>query len=128
MLAAEQPPIVVVIQDDDGTRAALGRLLRAGGFEPALFDSAEAFLASRLNRAPYCVIVDVHLPGMSGLDLQDRLRRQRTEVPIIVTTGNKAQVIRQRAQNGGCAAFLTKPLTGDAVLSALASIASPSNA
>jgi FixJ family two-component response regulator len=125
MSAAEQPPIVVVIEDDDGTRAALGRLLRAGGFEPALFDSAETFIASRLDRAPLCLIVDVHLTGMSGLDLQDRLRRQRSQIAIIVTTADRRQVIRQRAQNAGCAAFLSKPLTGDAVLSVLASIAGP---
>jgi FixJ family two-component response regulator len=74
------------------------------------------------------LIVDVHLPGMSGLDLQDRLRRQRPQVPIIVTTGNKAQVIRQRAQNAGCVAFLTKPFTADAILSLLASMTLSSNA
>jgi FixJ family two-component response regulator len=125
---AEQAALVVVVEDDDGTRAALGRLLRAGGFEPALFDSAETFIASRLDRAPLCLIVDVHLPGMSGLDLQDRLRRQRPRVPIIVTTGNKAQVIRQRAQNAGCVAFLTKPFTADAILSLLTSMTLSSNA
>ena len=85
---AEQPPLVVVVEDDDMLRAALGRLLRTSGFEPSLFDSAEAFLAAPLNRAPHCVIVDVHLTGISGLDLQDRLRRQRSEVPVIVTTAD----------------------------------------
>jgi FixJ family two-component response regulator len=124
----EQPRLVVVVEDNDISRSALGRLLRASGFEPVLFDSAEAFLATRLNRAPYCVIVDVHLTGMSGIDLQNKLRRQRSGVPVVVTTADRAQVIRERAEQIGCAAFLFKPFTGDAILSLLASMARPSHA
>ena len=123
---AEQPPLVVVVEDDDMLRAALGRLLRTSGFDPALFDSAEAFLAAPLNRAPHCVIVDVHLTGISGLDLQDRLRRQRSEVPVIVTTADGAQTIRERAQRGGCTAFVSKPFSGETILNALGSMARPS--
>ena len=74
MRANQFPPLVAVVEDDAMSRAAIGRLLRTGGFEPALFDSAEVFLASPLKRAAHCVIVDVHLAGMSGLDLQDKLR------------------------------------------------------
>jgi DNA-binding response OmpR family regulator len=89
MPTKELPRLVVVVEDDDTSRSAMRRLLRAGGFEAALFDSAEAFLASRLDCVPFCVIVDVHLTGMSGLDLQDWLRRQRSDVPVIVTTADR---------------------------------------
>jgi FixJ family two-component response regulator len=128
MLAKQPPPLVVVVEDDDMSRAALGRSLRAGGFEPALFESAETFFVSRLDRVPFCVIVDVHLTGMSGLDLQDRLRRQQREVPVIVTTADRTQAIRERAQQAGCAAFVWKPFSGETILDVLASMARPSHA
>jgi FixJ family two-component response regulator len=107
-LMGEQPPRVVVVEDDDMLRAAL--------------------LAWPLNRAPHCVIVDMHLTGISGLDLQDRLRRQRNEVPVIVTTADGAQTIRERAEQGGCAAFVSKPFSGETILNALGSMARPSHA
>jgi FixJ family two-component response regulator len=125
----KQPsPVVVVVEDDDMLRAALERLLRTGGFEPALFESAEAFLASRLNRAPSCVILDVHLTGMSGLDLQERLCREPNQVPVIVTTADTEPKTRERAEKAGCAAFLWKPFAADALLSLLALVARPSHA
>jgi FixJ family two-component response regulator len=107
----DEPPssLVAVIEDDAVSRSALGRLLQDGGFEPALFSSAEAFLASRANRAWLCLIVDVHLTGMSGIDLQQRLRTEGCEVPMIITTGDRADMIRERAQQAGCIAFLLKP-------------------
>jgi FixJ family two-component response regulator len=116
-MSAEPAPLVVVVEDDDMLRAALGRLLRTGGFEPALFDSAETLIASPLDRVPFCLIVDVHLTDMSGLDLQDMFRRQHRDVPVIVMTEDRRQVIRERAQESGCAAFLWKPFSGDAVAS-----------
>jgi FixJ family two-component response regulator len=120
---ARRPGPVAVIEDDDMSRHAIGRLLQAGGFEPALFDSAETFLQSPSSRDWLCLIVDVQLPGMSGIDLQRKLRLERPEVPIIVTTGNRVDVIRERAQQAGCAAFLWKPFSADSILTTLASIA-----
>jgi FixJ family two-component response regulator len=113
---------VAVIEDDAVSRSALGRLLQAGGFEPALFSSAETFIASRANRAWLCLIVDVHLTGMSGIDLQQRLRSEGCEVPIIVTTGDRADMIRERAHQAGCVAFLLKPFSGDTILPLLRSL------
>jgi FixJ family two-component response regulator len=122
MVDEPTPTLVAVIEDDELSRSALGRLLRAGGFEPVLFDSAETFVASR-NRAWLCLVVDVHLTGMSGLDLQRNLRREGVEVPIIITTADRADVIRERAQQAGCAAFLPKPFSADALLALVGSIA-----
>ena len=119
--------LVAVVEDDDVARCALGRLLKAAGFEPALFDSAETFIASRPTRALLCLIVDVHLTGMSGLELQRRLHGEGADVPIIVTTGDRADAIRDRAQQEGCAAFLWKPFSAETILALLGSIARLSN-
>jgi FixJ family two-component response regulator len=120
----DDPPssLVAVIEDDAVSRSALGRLLQAGGFEPALFSSAETFIASRANRAWLCLIVDVHLTGMSGIDLQQWLRSEGCEVPIIITTGDRADMIRERAQQAACTAFLLKPFSGDTILPLLRSL------
>jgi FixJ family two-component response regulator len=123
-MTAEQSEIrVAVIEDDDLERGALGRLLQAGGFEPVLFDSAETFMASRLNQTWLCLVVDVNLTGMSGIDLQQTLSDEGSAVPIIMTTGSRVDAIRERAQQAGCAAFLWKPFSADAILALLASIA-----
>ena len=118
-----RPALVAIVEDDDASRSAIARLLQAGGFEPVLFDSAETFMASPPSRAWLCLIVDVHLTGMSGLDLQQNLHSKGSEVPIIVTTGDRADVIREQARQAGCAAFLWKPFSAEIILGLLASIA-----
>ena len=121
MLDGGSAGLVAVIEDDESARAALGRVLQAGRFEAALFDSAEAFISSRPSAALLCLIVDVQLAGMSGLDLQMRLRSEGFEVPIIIITGNRTDAIRERAERGGCAAFLWKPFSAETLLTHLAS-------
>jgi FixJ family two-component response regulator len=115
--------LVAVIEDDETARTALGRLLAAAGFEHALFDSAEAFLASKRDRGWLCLIVDVQLTGMSGIDLQRRLRSERSAAPVIMITAHETDAIRERAEQAGCVAFLTKPCRGDTILALLGSLA-----
>ena len=122
MVDEGQPAVVGVIEDDAVSRCALGRLLQAGGFEPELFDSAETFVASPRNRQWLCLIVDVQLTGMSGVDLQRQLRRAGCDVPVIIITGNRADTVRDDAEHAGCAAFLWKPFSGETILSLLGSI------
>ena len=119
--------MVAVIEDDEVERRALGRLLKLSGFEPALFDRAEAFLASRPD-SPHCLIIDVHLTGMSGIDLQQKLRAEASTVPIIVMTGNRSDVVRERAERAGCAAFLRKPVNATTIFELLGSLPRPSHA
>jgi FixJ family two-component response regulator len=114
---------VAVIEDDDAARSALGRLLQVGGFETALFDSAETFIASAASARWLCLIVDVQLAGMSGIDLQQRLRSQGCQLPVIVITANRASIVRERAEQAGCAGFFCKPFSGTAILGLLGSIA-----
>jgi FixJ family two-component response regulator len=123
MSAQQGEARVAVIEDDDLERGALGRLLQAGGFEPVLFESAETFMASRLNQTWLCLVVDVNLTGMSGIDLQQTLSDEGSAVPIIMTTGSRVDAIRERAQQAGCVAFLWKPFSADAILALVASVA-----
>lgn len=121
-MSTSKPPVVVaVVEDDAPSRIALGRLIRAAGFEPALFDSAEAYLDASL--APTCIVVDVRLPGMSGIELQQRLRAADSAPPIIVTTSSHETVIRERAQQNGCAAFFRKPVDGNVLTATIALLA-----
>ena len=117
-----KPPLVVaVVEDDAASRTALGRLLRAAGFEAALFESAEAYLAA--SPVATCLVVDVYLPGMSGIELQQRLRAAGHAEPIIVTTSRHDEAIRERAQQNRCAAFFWKPVDGHALTATIASLA-----
>lgn len=114
-------PVVAVVEDDASLRKALGRLLVAGGFAPALFESAEAYISA--SPAPLCIVLDVRLPGMSGLDLQERLRAAGTAPPIIIITADHDGAVRQRAERNGCVEFLLKPVDGDVLITIIESLA-----
>ena len=122
MGASKTPLVVAVVEDDPPSRTALSRLLRAAGFEPALFESAEAYIDAAPT--PTCIVVDVQLPGMSGIELQQRLRAAGPAPPIIVTTSRREDVIRERAQQNGCAAFFWKPIDSNTLAATIASLAS----
>jgi FixJ family two-component response regulator len=113
--------VVAVVEDDPPSRTALGRLLRAAGCEPVLFESAEAYIDAAPT--PACVVVDVQLPGMSGVELQQWLRAEGSAPPIIVTTSRRDDVIRERAQQHGCAGFFWKPIDGHTLIMTIPSIA-----
>ncbi|HJZ76990.1 MAG TPA: response regulator [Vicinamibacterales bacterium] len=122
MLDATTSALVAVVEDDEPSRAAIARLLRASGFETAVFDCAEAYIAAP-PASPLCLILDVGLGGMSGIDLQQRLRSAGGAPPIIMTTGRRDEGVRERAQRNGCVAFLWKPFDADTLLTAIGSIA-----
>ena len=123
MVVPKAAPVVAVVEDDASARKALGRLLQAGGFEPALFESAEAYIEA--DPAPACIVLDVRLSGMSGIELQQRLRDGGRMPPIIVTTASHEASIRERAEQNGCAGFFWKPVDAGALIAAIASLASP---
>ena len=122
-MTAKPPVVVAVVEDDAPSRTALGRLLRAAGFEPALFESAEAYIDAAPAPPPTCIVVDVYLPGMSGIELQQRLRAAGAAPPIIVTTSSHEAGVKERAERNGCAAFFWKPLDGNTLTAAIASLA-----
>ena len=94
--------MVAVIEDDCAARKAIGRLLRVGNYEPALFDCAEAFMTHPPQPSPACVIIDIQLPGVSGLDLQRHLRDSGSRVPVIFTTANRDAALRAAAELAIC--------------------------
>jgi FixJ family two-component response regulator len=112
-------PLVVVVEDDAGSRRSLARVLRAGGFEPATYASAEEFLAAPPAHLPVGMLLDVRLPALSGLDLQKQLRREGSTIPIIIMTALEDAASREEAERYGCLAYLNKPCDGDRILTLL---------
>jgi FixJ family two-component response regulator len=115
-----QPAIHVAIVDDDAAvRKALARLLSACAFEIHTYASAKEFLKSLRTGAPECLVVDLHMPDITGLDLQHHLARAGIKIPTIVITAHNEPGIRERCQSAGAAAFLLKPLHGDTLIGAI---------
>src|ERR1700745_799479 len=107
--------MVAVVDDDESFRAALQRLLRSGGFRVRSFASAEDFLKSGQQHETGCLIADIRMPGMSGLDLQAKLNADHCSIPTIFITANGAEKRRLQAVRGGRWKFLAKPFD-DAIL------------
>jgi FixJ family two-component response regulator len=112
-------PLVVVIEDDLASQKTLVRVLRAGGYDSATYDSAEDFLACPPRSSPIGLLLDVHLGGMSGLDLQRRLRNEGSTLPIIIITAFDDARSREQAERLGCVAYLRKPCAAETILDLL---------
>jgi FixJ family two-component response regulator len=110
--------IVFVVDDDISVRESLELLIRNAGWQPETFASAQAFLARRRSSAPCCLVLDVTLPGLNGLELQQQLA-ERTEMPIIFITGYGDVPMSVRAMKAGAVEFLTKPFKDDVLLDAI---------
>jgi len=111
---------VAVIDDDASVRKALARLLRASGFEVEAFASGAEFLESSRVGTPDCLVLDVHMPSVSGLDVQTALLVRGIHVPIIFITAYDDNSLRERALKQGAVAYLRKPLTEKVLLGAIA--------
>jgi FixJ family two-component response regulator len=101
--------MVAVVEDDEAFRAALQRLLKSAGFQVRTFASAEDFLDSGLQHETACLIADIRMPGMSGLDLQAKLNADHCPIPIIFITAHGDEQMRLQAMRGGAVKFLGKP-------------------
>jgi len=110
---------VLVIDDDPDVRASVGRLLRSLGINVQLFASIADFLGSNPPDGPTCLVLDVRLPGQSGLDLQRELARAKRELPIIFITGHGDIPMSVQAMKGGAIEFLTKPFRDQDLLDAI---------
>lgn len=112
-------PLLSVVDDDESVRESLPDLLGEFGFTVRSFSSAEEFLSSDIVARTKCLILDVAMPGMTGLELQQELKRRGQEVPIIFITAQKDELIRERALKQGAVKFLHKPFSDTALLEAL---------
>jgi len=114
-----QVAVVSIVDDDESVRAAMSSLVRSLGYEALVFASAEAFLASPRLGDTSCLIVDIQMPGMSGLDLQAELQTRRSTIPVIFITAFPEERIRQRAVAAGAIGFFGKPVDGHTIIRCL---------
>ena len=115
------PPatIIGVVDDDPGVRGSIDSFIRSSGMQTLEFASAEALLCSGLQSALACIVTDVHMPGLSGLDLQREIMRRGWMHPLIMMTAFPTPEAREQAMRAGAVAFLTKPIDPDCLLNTI---------
>src|SRR3954469_2440839 len=111
--------VVAIVDDEDTVRRALERLFRSAGIEPDVFSGGATFLDSLRSRQPDCVVLDLHMPGVTGFDVQARLRELNFHIPVVVITGHDTPESRGRVRDLGAAAYLRKPVAAKALLEAI---------
>ncbi len=114
-----EDPVVYVVDDDEGIRASLESLIRSVGLNVQTFASAQDFLGAKKMAAPSCLVLDVRLPGLSGLDLQSELAKAEIHTPIVFITGHGDIPMSVRAIKAGAVEFLTKPFRDQDLLDAI---------
>jgi len=119
------PAVISIIDDDESLCASLVGLLRSYGYEARDFTSAEAFLAWEGASGCDCVITDVHMPGMSGLELTQVLADRNSQVPVIMITGRTDPMVEMRALASGAVCLLKKPFQADALMECVRKAMSP---
>jgi FixJ family two-component response regulator len=118
-MTAQLTPVVFVVDDDVSIRESLELLIRVAGWEPEAFASAQEFLARPRVPAPSCLVLDVGLPGLNGLELQELVAAERSDMPIIFITGRGDVPMTVRAMKAGAVEFLTKPFNDEVLLAAI---------
>jgi FixJ family two-component response regulator len=116
---ADPTPIVFIVDDDVSVRESLQSLFATAGWRPEVFASAQGFLARPRPSSPSCLVLDVSLPDLNGLELQQRIASDRTDMPIIFITGHGDIPMTVQAMKSGALEFLTKPFTPDVLLRAV---------
>jgi len=115
--------MVLIVEDDASMREAIECLLGISGFDTVIFESAEAMLTAETSRRPLCLISDLHLPAMSGLELLCELRRRSWHPPVIIITAHDSPSTREEAARLGAADYLAKPFPSISLLAAIEKIA-----
>ena len=116
MSCHKENKLIAIVDDDDSVRGTLQELLRSAGFSSRAFESAEAFLGSGHQRETACLITDIRMPGMSGLELQATLNAERCKIPTIFITAHGDEEMRLQAMRAGAVEFLPKPFDDDLLL------------
>lgn len=121
-----EPPLIAIVDDDYSIRAGIKDLFRAAGFCAYTFESAESFYDSPIRAAAACLVTDMRMPGMSGIDLYRRIVATGRAIPTVLITAHRRELTEARARESGIHGFLTKPFTPDELLECVrAALASP---
>lgn len=113
------PSYVAVVDDEESVLKAVGRLIHSAGFNVQTFSSGPDFIRSLDRRRPHCVVMDLHMPTLNGLLLQDVLAQEHPAVPVIIITGDDSPLSRTRALGKGARAYLNKPVDDVVLLDAI---------
>ena len=116
---SQTQPVVAIVDDDVSIQRALARLLYAVGWQAVTFTSAEAFLQTSMQALPDCLVLDVWLPGMNGVELLEHVVATGSTLPAVIITAHDDLQMRMRAMQAGAVAYLLKPLDGQDLLQAL---------
>jgi len=116
---SQTQPVVAIVDDDEFIQRALTRLLYTEGWHAVTFSSAEAFLQTSMQALPDCLVLDVWLPGMTGVELLEHIVATGSTLPAVIITGRDDLQMRMRAMQAGAVAYLLKPLDGQDLLQAL---------
>jgi FixJ family two-component response regulator len=109
-------PLVVIVDDDNSIRTGAGDLLKAAGFSTATFEDAESFLASASRATAACLVADMRMPGMTGLELYEALVASGDRIPTVLITAHPEEVAQSRAREAGITCYLSKPFAPDDLL------------
>lgn len=109
-----------MVDDEEPVRKALQRLLRSAGMDVETFPSGAEFLDALPTREPDCLVLDLHMPAVNGFEVQSRLAKSGSRLPVVVITGHDTQESQARARAGGAAAYLPKPFDDSVLLDAIA--------
>jgi FixJ family two-component response regulator len=120
---SERVPRVFVVDDDASVRKALARLFKASGLPVETFGSAAEFLESYKEGPSCCLVLDVRMPGMTGMDLQKKLKARKSILPVIFITAHDDENARKQAMENGAAAWFMKPVNEEDLLAAVAAVA-----
>ncbi|GAO79066.1 two-component response regulator [Sphingopyxis sp. C-1] len=112
-------PTIAIVDDDPDVRGSIDSLLRSAMMNPRCFASAEEMLAAGIEDDLACIVTDLHMPGMTGLELQAEAGRRGWSVPIIIMTAYPTEIVRGQAEKAGAVAFLTKPVDPEGLLDAI---------
>jgi FixJ family two-component response regulator len=110
------PPLIAIVDDDPDVRRALRRLIGSAGFAVETFSSGHEFLRSLEHHQPECIVLDLHMPEVSGFDVQMQIARSHANIPVVFLTGHDTPEARERALKGGAAAYLSKPVDDETLL------------
>ena len=116
MSCHKENKLVAIVDDDDSVRGTLQELLRSAGFPSRAFESAEAFLGSGRQQETACLITDIRMPGMSGLELQARVNAERCRIPTVFITAHGDEEMRLQALRAGAVEFLSKPFDDEVLI------------